>query len=315
MRLRPFVPADYPALAGLQNRVEPEYPVTPEELQHDDEHQQPGAPRERWLVEEDGSAVGVGMFHQPGYARHPGRFEVSVQVDPDHRQRGLGAALYRRLMERMEPHGPVRLTTWVREICGEGLDFARRRGFQENMREWESRLDVRTFDPAPFAGAVDRVLQSGIRICSVAELMDRADHWEKLYDLVQEVEQDVPSPDPPTQKDFDVWRHRILESPGFLPEARFVAVDGDRYVGYSGVSRPLGAEYLDTGLTGVRRSHRRRGIALALKLLVIDYAMRNGYPEIRTWNATTNEGMLSINVRLGFQRQPAWVAMILDLER
>ena len=30
--------------------------------------------------------------------------------------------------------------------------FAERRGFVEEMRSWESRLEVATFDPAPFAG-------------------------------------------------------------------------------------------------------------------------------------------------------------------
>ena len=67
---------------------------------------------------------------------------------------------------------------------------------------------------------------------------------------------------------------------------------------------------LYTGLTGVRRSHRRKGIALALKLRAVDYARRHGIEEVRTWNASTNEGMLGINIRLGFQRQPAWIDFV-----
>jgi GNAT superfamily N-acetyltransferase len=53
--------------------------------------------------------------------------------------------------------------------------------------------------------------------------------------------------------------------------------------------------------------HRRRGIALALKLAAIDYARRVGAPIIRTDNDSTNTGMLAINSRLGFVRQPGWI--------
>ncbi len=46
---------------------------------------------------------------------------------------------------------------------------------------------------------------------------------------------------------------------------------------------------------------------MALKLATIGYAREHGYTMIKTWNATVNEGMLAINGKLGFVRQPAWI--------
>ena len=61
---------------------------------------------------------------------------------------------------------------------------------------------------------------------------------------------------------------------------------------------------MDTVFTGVVRSHRRRGIAKALKVLAIDYAHRQGYQLIKTDNEEHNP-MFQINLALGFQPEPA----------
>ena len=64
---------------------------------------------------------------------------------------------------------------------------------------------------------------------------------------------------------------------------------------------------METGLTGTRREYRRRGIAVAMKVHALGWAKANGYELTKTWNATTNTGMLAINERLGFVKQPAWI--------
>jgi GNAT superfamily N-acetyltransferase len=71
-----------------------------------------------------------------------------------------------------------------------------------------------------------------------------------------------------------------------------------------------GTDDLENELTGVTRAYRRRGIALALKLRTIAYAKAHGCPVIRTWNASTNGVILSINDRLGFVRQPAAIHFV-----
>ncbi len=53
--------------------------------------------------------------------------------------------------------------------------------------------------------------------------------------------------------------------------------------------------------------YRGLGIATALKLRTIEYAQRDGYRVIRTFNSSRNDAMLAINQNLGFVRQPAWI--------
>ena len=96
----------------------------------------------------------------------------------------------------------------------------------------------------------------------------------------------------------------------------FVALDGERYVGMSNLWKSQAdPSELYTGLTGVSRSHRRRGIALALKLRAIDYARRNGVRRLKTWNESNNRAMLSINEALGFVKQPAWINYVKQIRQ
>jgi GNAT superfamily N-acetyltransferase len=107
-----------------------------------------------------------------------------------------------------------------------------------------------------------------------------------------------------------------VNSPGSLPEAFFIAKAGDSYVGQSNLIRSEElSDVLYTEFTGVRREHRGRGIAMALKLRAIDYAKRHGYREIRTWNSSLNAPMLGINVKLGFVKQPLWITFGKDLTK
>jgi len=93
-----------------------------------------------------------------------------------------------------------------------------------------------------------------------------------------------------------------------------IAKDGSKYVGLSTVWRldqePRG---LVQGNTGVRREYRGRGIAVALKLKVIDFARRNGYEKMKTWNASNNAPMLAVNAKLGFKRGVGWITLEKDL--
>ena len=86
-----------------------------------------------------------------------------------------------------------------------------------------------------------------------------------------------------------------------------VADDGERFVGTSQLGQGTSPEELRTGLTGVRREYRRRGIALALKVHALAFARSRGYQRVLTENESNNRGILAINERLGFVKNPVWV--------
>lgn len=312
--IRPFEPRDYPAAVEVANRSYPEYRDTVEEWKHRDRHRNPELVLKRFVAEVEGRVVGVASFEHEEGMFHPHKFEVSVTVDPDWRRRGIGRQLYERLMAELAPQAPIGFHSSTREDQADARAFLERRGFREAMRNWENHLHMADFDPSRFAGAIEAVEAQGIVLRSFAELRaSDPGFFPKLYTTVDELHHDVPHPGGTTSVDYAHWVERISHNPNLMPEGYFIACDGVAYAGLSTLYRSEVEDYLFTGLTGVRRPYRRRGIALALKLKALDFARAKGYQLIKTWNASTNTGMLAINEALGFRRQPAWIFYTCDL--
>lgn len=315
--IRSFTDADYEGVVTIDNAVYPDYIDTAEEWRFRDAHRDPRCHLERLVAEGPDGLIGfVSAGHQT-YAYDPHRLWIDVEVLAEHRRTGLGSALWESMLRSLEVFEPRKLVSSAREDYTTGRRFLERRGFQETMREWENHLAVATYDPTRFSGHIERVEASGIRLLSLAELeRDDPECFDKLYETADTISADVPSPDEHTSTDKTVWIERQRTDPNRMPEGYIVAVDGDRYVGLSTLWASKG-EPLDvyTGLTGVRREYRRRGIALAMKLKALEFAKRNELRTVKTWNATSNDGMLAINESLGFVKQPAWIEYAVELER
>ncbi|MBC8102618.1 MAG: GNAT family N-acetyltransferase [Cytophagales bacterium] len=300
---------DYAAAVAIRNVVTPDHPSTVQEMKDGDRRRDPKCHYGRWLAEKEGVAVGYGGYGQSAWAYHPQRFGINIAVLPDQEGRGIGGALHRHLLSALEQFRPTELHTSIREDWERGLRFVQDRGFSEEMREWESRLEVSTFDPSPWAEAREKPARHGILLHSYAELAADPERDRKLHALIVQTFADVPSTIPLTPPSLALYELQVLQHPNFLPDGLMIAVDekSGAYVGSSEVTRRQTDRDLDTGLTGVLPDYRRKGIALALKLRVIDYAKSLGTPVIRTENATTNRAMLAINEAFGFEKQPVWI--------
>ncbi len=314
--IRDFQSEDYPAIVEIGNLVYPEHPMTVEEERFEDENFDRTKYLWRRLVAvhpDSGKVAGDATFTHIPWAFDPHRFNVWIAVHPMWQRRGIGGLLYDRVLEELRPHEPRQLRTWAQDTMTDTIAFLQQRGFRELHRSWESRLDLRTFDLARFAKYWD--LPPGIEVVTLREGLARDPECVRaVYEMDCEIAPDVPRVDPFTPASFDMWREHEVAGPRAMPEAYFLAKDGDRYVGRSNLERNETLhDVLYTGFTAVRREYRGRGIAFALKLRAIDYANRHRYREIRTWNSSLNAPMLGINVTLGFVRQPAWITFGKDL--
>jgi GNAT superfamily N-acetyltransferase len=308
--IRPFTYSneDYAAIVAVGNTAYPDHPGTVTEERFFDEHRDPKCKFGRWIAEVAGEVVGVGAFGQHTDMYHPRKFWIQATVRPEHQGQGIGKAMYQHLLAALEPFEPVSLRVGgVREDMLRGRRFLEDRGFREEQRGWESRLDVAAFDPSPYAEVEAKVRERGIQIATMRELAGDPERDRKLYELEMELMADVPQPEPFTAFSFEHYQERQLGDPNLLPDGFFVALHGGAYVGMSNLWRLQSLPDLQVGLTGVKRAYRRQGIAFALKLRSIAYARQRGAPILRTWNEIYNRPMLAINEQLGFVKQPAWI--------
>lgn len=314
MKIRPFEPTDeeYAAVIALWNAVWPDELETVEEIKHNDASRNPERFFQRIVMEEGGTLPAYGLYVEPEWTHLPGKYGVKVLVHPDHRRRGLGSRMYEYILDQLAPRDPVKLTAGTREDQVGALAMLAKHGFKQVMRAPVSHLDVAAFDATPFETRARQVRDSGIAIRNISEIAPEDPEWQrKVYDTDWELSQDIPTTDPLTRQPYDVWCRNVYDSPGFKPESLWVALDGDRWVGMSQLwhSQATG-DKLYQGITGVARSHRRRGIAIALKLKTIEFAREHGAKIIETDNEENNP-MYQINLILGFTPQPGW----LDFER
>jgi GNAT superfamily N-acetyltransferase len=315
--------AQYEACAALQNLVWPEYPETVADWQRWDAKRNPEHLFQRFIgrIPTTGEIVAIGTVMHTSWAFHPRRFFMGLDVHPDYQGRGIGTAIYRHMEQFLLPYNPMSIDVGTKEDRASGVRFIQNRGFELKTRERTSCLDLAKFEPDQFANVVHSVRASGIRMTDLDELLaSDPDVARKLYELVCELEQDIPYHHEFTPPTFDLWLKRFRDNPNRINKAFIVALDGDQYVGLTMLFKSEASdEALFTGFTGVRRTHRRRGIAIALKVRALGYAKDSfrtseGKPLIVHTENEENNPMFLINVKLGFERQPDFMAFMKTLD-
>ncbi len=312
VEIRPFTPDDYAAIAEVHNAIYPETPTTVDACIEGDMGRNPQCRHQRWVGVQDGRVVGVGSYDQSLWHYDPRRFRIVVEVLPDYQRRKIGSALYEQIVAGVQRFNPATLYSQAREDHPQGIRFLERRGFTETEREGMLQLDVRTFDPTPYASLEDELCAQGIAIKTLIELESDPDRNRKLYEMDLEIIPDLPDELGLTPPPFEEWVGAVITAPHVIPDAYFIATHGDEYVGASELWKSSAPGSLHQGLTCVKRAWRRRGIALALKARAIAYARAHGVARIQTGNDMNNRPILALNERLGFVRQPDWITFTKD---
>jgi mycothiol synthase len=269
--------ADFALCAAIKNIVQPAEPVTAAELRNDT-----GATL--FLVGELGYAV-VKQASLVDCAF------VGIRVLPQARRQGVGSALLGACSNQARALDLSSLYGRVDGEDTESLGFVQRRGFVEIGREIEQIRDLGAEQP--------REPPPGIEL---AEL--EPEHLSGVYAVAVDATPDMALDAEIEAAPYDRW---LAEMSG---RTIHVAHEGDLVVGFATLA-PLAArpEVLEHELTGVLRSHRRRGIAEALKRQQIAWATAAGYRQLVTYTQEGNEAMRGLNLKLGYLERLASIAV------
>lgn len=312
LEFREFNSEDYPRFVEIYNSNYPEDAVSVSESRAFDE----SVDHSKYLLrrfavmDPGGRVLGFGQIRHDMGMFHPRKFSVNIFVDPLEQGKGIGRAIFRKLNGELEQLDAVSAWTFAREDLQRQQDFFRHRGFREARRTWESRLDLKSADTSSFQSYLHKASNQGIDFTTLGQEMQQGDSLRGLYELVQLIVADMPMDGEFTPISYEQWKSLVFNNPGLLPEGYIIAKHGKEFVGVSIVYKnEKDPSSLSTDDTGVRREYRGRGVAIAMKLKVIQYAQNAGYDTIKTRNDSTNSAMLAINSKLGFKRQIGWILM------
>jgi mycothiol synthase len=265
------------AWASIKSRVEPDDPVTPEQLMR---NRTPD--RLLLLARAEGRPVGCGGG---GLSTLGGLAFVNPRVVPEARGQGVGRALLARLVEHARSLRVDGIVSYVNAEDERSIAFARRAGLREVDYQLEQTRTVGAESPP---GVPD-----GIEIVRVTdELLTSAYHAVGAQGYE----------DMPLSRRAWMPVEEWLRSEATRREGSFVALRDGEIVGYAGMwEHANGSATGEHGLTAVRREHRRQGIATALKRTQLAWAAGNGVRELVTWTQRGNEPMQELNRKLGYE--------------
>jgi mycothiol synthase len=306
--IRPFnpTPGEYETVVTIYNAATPNHKRTLEMFRYMDNTADPDYLFQREVIKRGGEIIAYGFYGQFKWAYHPDKYYWEIQVPLGHPDDAAIREVYHaHLLDTLVERNPIGLSTKSAEDHPHILAFLAKHGYKKILRYPYSQLNVETFDPAPFAGLAAKLQQANIDIVTLTNLQKTDPDWmRKHYELSWKIRKDVPSPDPVAEETFEQFS-LVFANPDLMPDCWFVAVHEGRYVGESKLFRnPAHPERLDTGLTGVVREYRRKGIATTLKVRAIEVARQVGAKVIETDNEENNP-MYQINLQLGFQPIPA----------
>lgn len=179
--------------------------------------------------------------------------------------------------------GKTGLEVWTTTRTPEVAGFLEARGFEEHRRYVISELDVAA---APDLGP------PRVPLVTFAE---RPDLEAALFELARVAYADQPGRSE-TSFDFESWRQWGLHA--HPPDAYFVALDGERVLGY-GYLEHDGDEWRN-GFMAVARQARGTGVAGAIKRAEVAYAKEHGIATLRTATEMRLTSMRDLNARFGY---------------
>ena len=244
-----------------------------------------------FLAGEHGAAFALTGWHTP-----PGHAIGGVAVVPERRGEGIGGELLRTIEDWARGRSATLLEGGIAEDDEGTISWAAARGFAEVGRNSRLVLDLTAVE----APAVTP--PHGIEIVTWAERPELA---EGLWEVAREAGPDIPGEEETDPGTLEEWLERDMRGVGDRPEAVFAAVEDGEVLGFAKLA--FSTERTDRAfhdLTGVKRAHRGRGIAAALKATQIAWAKDQGFSSLQTANEVRNAPIRHLNAKHGYVLEP-----------
>lgn len=304
LELRPATLEDAALIADLETLRDPEEPRDPVAQRfwwafHDKQE----VNVRRIAINGDAALAFVAAWHQPWDATVQRFGNLRAILRPDVFTRDRFDSLVRTAEEWLHVEGVRTAIARAREDFHAELSVLQELGFREVRRQRNSELDL--------AAQRDQILHMlelcrndmrdrGVRLMTLSEDQD-PDKLHKLYAMMTEAEQDIPTTAPWRVLPFDKWLHFWFDHPGIRTDHFWIARKGDDIVGLSTLDFPVTRGIPYTALTATARSARGQGIARALKYESMNQAMALGFKRVRTSNDADNAPILRINNEMGYR--------------
>ncbi|MBC8064286.1 MAG: GNAT family N-acetyltransferase [Chlorobia bacterium] len=263
--------------------------------------------RDRWkqkywfvrVAELDGRVVGILELNDTGGFNCA---MVRIVVDPDLRGQGIGTRLLKEIRDN-PVYTDRKVFGEVRDDDPKSLSFVEKVGMATKAHVFESTINPQEFDLAKFQPDIDRVLASGLKFATLAELGDSEENRYRLWEIEHVTDKDIPGLDVDRLTTWEDSKQSWFSSSWYYPPGEFLVLDGDKWVAASATAElSPGVFYVQH--TCVLREYRGRGIATAVKAIATENARQRGATLLKANNHSENHAVLAISRKFGFQPQP-----------
>lgn len=298
LMIRPLERSDDEAAVSIYNAYVTTEPTTVESVRK----RRPLLPK--WvgfIAEVDGKPVGAAECFDPAWLTIPNKLLIHYALLPEAIGTEIEQALYRHLFDHAVGLDPDTIIAPCESRRPNHVANLEHDGFKRALVLYCTQIDLDTFHPEAFSSQIAGLNEQGIQLVSLATLIIEDPQWRQRYlDLINRVMPDVPHVAEVRETPMEVFI-QLTSGDSFVPEARFMAVSGDRYVGVSELQpSPNDPTQMNTGFTGIDREFRRQGLATALKATALGWAKSVGARHVTTDNEVNNP-MYLLNKALGFQ--------------
>lgn len=309
---------DVEVIADLATAYDPDNPRDPVLLRFVFESAPADEPVIRMLASVGGRTIGYfAAGHNPWVAGATRFGWIRTVIEPDLWTEDHYRTIVRAAEDWQRNEGTSVTVERIRSQFTNELDVLGALGYREvrRLRDWELDLVARKDQLLATAEkSREKMRAAGVSILRLDMDAD-SDKMQKIYDLTNESEQDIPTTVPIRTLPYDDWYRFWFGNPGIRFDRVWIARLGDEVVGISMVEFPPGRGVPWTSYTGTSKHARGRGIARALKYETVAQAIDVGLTRIRTSNDGDNAPILHLNSEMGYAPLDPVIELHRALER